>query len=688
MATPLRLSALLLLAGVLPVAAQPILINELDADQPGTDTGEFVELLGPAGGSLNGYVLVLFNGNAANDGSYLAFDLDGQSFGLDGLFVLCADNTVVAGCDLDVSPNSNLIQNGPDAVALYVGDGTSFPANTAPTTTGLVDAVVYHNALGSRDTGLLAALGQTVQFVEPSTTGTSIQRVRLDSNSSGLLYPLAATSGAINPSSVVVDRTSEVADLAGYRFVGVPLIQSSGQAFEVADLAAINLVQGVPAGLDASDPDGPQYPNSPDNLFTGYFNGSYIPPTNTDNDILPGRGAAWYWYDVNIDPTTNPDPTNLGTSRSWDLADPGFQFALSGIPLDNRLLGAPYYEVTVAGSGGDGFYLTANPFAYPLRLGGVQVSSGLLSTNFQTWDPGLGTFTPLTANTVNPWAGDALPVWNGAFAEVSNPGGVPVFRFSSAFADPSVSAPFIGRSAMSVALLDFMLTGTLADGQAVSDHAARLRFEDDALVAWDRHDASKLTPPGTDFALFAPVGQRDGVARRQAVLSLPVGLSETVTFPVAFTTTQSGSFQISWSGALEAGLVGQLRDLVTGTVLDLATPVSYAFTASAGDWADRFELVIGQTTVAGQGVPPSLEVGAVSPNPTAGRASLHVRTPSAMAVRATVVDALGRTVSVLEATVAGDGRLELPTASLAAGAYLVRIEAENVVAVRRLTVLR
>ena len=51
----------------------------------------------------------------------------------------------------------NLLQNGADAVALYMGDATDFPNGTAVTATNLVDALVYDTNDGD-DAGLLALL--------------------------------------------------------------------------------------------------------------------------------------------------------------------------------------------------------------------------------------------------------------------------------------------------------------------------------------------------------------------------------------------------------------------------------------------------------------------------------------------------------------------------------------------------
>ena len=66
------------------VGAQEIVfINEIHYDNAGTDTGEFVEIAGPAGTDLTGWSVVLYNGNggATYDTITLAGVLPDQSFG-------------------------------------------------------------------------------------------------------------------------------------------------------------------------------------------------------------------------------------------------------------------------------------------------------------------------------------------------------------------------------------------------------------------------------------------------------------------------------------------------------------------------------------------------------------------------------------------------------------------------------
>ncbi|MCP4204281.1 MAG: hypothetical protein GY769_20390 [bacterium] len=169
-------SAVLTIAGVLLAVAGPlsaqVLINEVDADQVSTDSAEFVELYdgGVGNTDLSGLVLVLFNGS--DDASYLSFDLDGQATDGSGYFVLCGNAANTPNCDLDVSPDTNLIQNGADAVALLTGDATDFPNDTPVTTTNLIDAIVY-DTNDSDDAGLLALLNAGQPQVNEGGGGNS-----------------------------------------------------------------------------------------------------------------------------------------------------------------------------------------------------------------------------------------------------------------------------------------------------------------------------------------------------------------------------------------------------------------------------------------------------------------------------------------------------------------------------------
>ena len=133
--------------------APEIVINEVDADTPGTDTLEFVELYGEPNQPLDSLVVVLFNGNT--DVSYSAFDLDGYATDAYGFFVL--GNAGVTNVDLVFPDPDNNIQNGADAVALFQANAADFPLGTAVTNVDLIDALVYDTD-DPDDLGLIAVL--------------------------------------------------------------------------------------------------------------------------------------------------------------------------------------------------------------------------------------------------------------------------------------------------------------------------------------------------------------------------------------------------------------------------------------------------------------------------------------------------------------------------------------------------
>jgi len=137
------------------VVDSPIRINEVDADNPGSDTLEFIELYdgGIGNTSLDGLVVVLYNGSNSN--SYNSFDLDGFTTNPEGYFLM-GDELVMPAPSL-VMGTSNRIQNGADAVALFLGDAASYPSGTSVSGIGLVDAVVY-DTNDSDNSGLLDVL--------------------------------------------------------------------------------------------------------------------------------------------------------------------------------------------------------------------------------------------------------------------------------------------------------------------------------------------------------------------------------------------------------------------------------------------------------------------------------------------------------------------------------------------------
>lgn len=149
-----------------PVAPPNVVINEVDSDQVGTDTAEFVEVYdgGTGNTSLSGLVVVFYNGT--DDKSYAAFDLDGHSTNANGYFTL--GNAAVPGVDLVFADGT--LQNGADAIAIYVGNASDFPNGTSVTSMNLIDALVY-DTNDADDAGLLVLLNPGQPQVNEDTGG-------------------------------------------------------------------------------------------------------------------------------------------------------------------------------------------------------------------------------------------------------------------------------------------------------------------------------------------------------------------------------------------------------------------------------------------------------------------------------------------------------------------------------------
>ncbi|MGS2725420.1 T9SS type A sorting domain-containing protein [Psychroserpens sp. BH13MA-6] len=203
-----------------------VVINEIDADTPGTDMAEFIELKGTPNASLDGLVVVLYNGS--NDESYAAFDLDGKTLDANGFFIL-GNTSIISGTDIDLGA-SNSLQNGADAVALYTANDTDFPSNTPVTSVNLVDAIVYGTG-DADDMELLNGLGETVQYDESLNGASDSESLQLnmagtayetkvptfrDSNDAAVCELSLTTTGAVcDASTAGTDTYTATVDFAG-----------------------------------------------------------------------------------------------------------------------------------------------------------------------------------------------------------------------------------------------------------------------------------------------------------------------------------------------------------------------------------------------------------------------------------------------------------------------------------------
>ncbi len=265
---------------IVPPPTAAVLINEVDADQAGTDAAEFVELTSGAvgGASLDGLVLVLFNGS--DDASYEAYDLDGLTTGADGYFVACANPATTANCDLDIDgffgADTNVIQNGADAVALYQGDAADFPNDTPVTADGLIDALVY-DTNDSDDAGLLAVLNVAGGQINEGANGDQIGH---------------SNSRCPDGSGVALDTTT---------FDAVPPTPGAANACDGTGGPEPKLIHEIQGTGDASPLDGQQV------IISGIVVGDYqeIVTADPTDEPLEGFFVQEEDADADADPATS-----------------------------------------------------------------------------------------------------------------------------------------------------------------------------------------------------------------------------------------------------------------------------------------------------------------------------------------------------------------------------------------------
>jgi predicted extracellular nuclease len=269
------LLAAAVLVSVVPLS-QPVravsttlVINEIDYDQPSTDSAEFIELMNVSTAvvDLDDYTVELVNGNAGGAVVYQTIQLPSVSLPAGDYFVLCADAAATPNCDLDVSPDTNLIQNGaPDAVGLRQGGV-------------LVDAVSYEG-----DTGAPYTEGSGMGLEDPALGAASISRCPdgADTDVNNVDFAMGSrplTPGAANdcpnpPAAFLIREIQGAAHRS-------PL---EGQA--VATQGIVTAVR--PNGFHLQDPS----PDSDDATSEAIFVFTSSPPTVSVGDEVGVDGVA------------------------------------------------------------------------------------------------------------------------------------------------------------------------------------------------------------------------------------------------------------------------------------------------------------------------------------------------------------------------------------------------------------
>lgn len=157
------LSTLFILVSVFTFAQSGLVINEIDYDQPGIDSAEFIELYnaGTSAVNLADYSVVLINCNNSGFTAYATITLPAQSLAAGAYFVLCSPFGTVANCNQTFTHtySSGHIQNGsPDLVAIQENQTQSY-----------TDMVSYEGTCASPYTGTGVPLAESDTVVGQDT---------------------------------------------------------------------------------------------------------------------------------------------------------------------------------------------------------------------------------------------------------------------------------------------------------------------------------------------------------------------------------------------------------------------------------------------------------------------------------------------------------------------------------------
>ncbi len=181
------------------VGGTGLVINEIDYDQPLSDTDEFVELLntGSSAASLTGVSLVFVNGSNGNE--YARVPLDSYGTLASGEYFVVGSSSVIATLPGGVrsaslaNPQDNIQNGAPDGVALVQG-------------TTLLDSLSYEGATSwDAGTGLIPlteGAGSTASLADSNADAGSLARLPngqdTNSNATDFAFTPTPTPGRAN----------------------------------------------------------------------------------------------------------------------------------------------------------------------------------------------------------------------------------------------------------------------------------------------------------------------------------------------------------------------------------------------------------------------------------------------------------------------------------------------------------
>jgi predicted extracellular nuclease len=298
-------------------ADSAIFINEIHYDNTGSDSGEFVEIAGPAGTELSGWQLVFYNGSASQLKPYASVSLSG---------VLADDTDSGYGF---VTVTRSGIQNGaPDGLALVDGLGE------------VVQFLSYEGVFTAGEGVAAGMISVDIGVAESSSTaiGESIQLQGSGALASDFTWTagLAQTPGALNLGQSLNGSDSGDEPDSGDDTPAVltPIYEIQGAAHISPYLGQTVTSRGIVTATDASGAyvqdsqgDGDETTSDAIYVYTGRGHdlqpGDAVTVKGSITEYIPGGGSSanlsiteFYRPDITLESSGNSLPTPVVIGRS------------------------------------------------------------------------------------------------------------------------------------------------------------------------------------------------------------------------------------------------------------------------------------------------------------------------------------------------------------------------------------
>ncbi len=572
-----------------------------------------------------------------------------------------ADGATLGICDasgIAATGNTGAIQvsgtRSFSTAASYVYNGTAAQV----TGSGLPSQVLALSTTNSNNLTLSqpVAVAQTLTVANSGNVALNGQALTLLSSANGTALVVNSGTGAVTGATAAVQRylDGSLNAGAGYRQLTAPVSGST-----VADLATANFSPVVNPSYNTS-----AAPGTVRAFPTVYgYDESRL---STTNNNLSAFDKGWF------SPTSTADALTVGKGYTVNLA------AGQVVDFVGTLNNGTYTQsLTRQNQSTDGgWQLLGNPYPAPLDWSQVAAADRTGLDGAVYVSQSTGQYANTYRSYVNGVGNPVLPVGQGFFARIAagTSTGSLTLRNSQRVATYATQVSVQRTAAETRPRLNLTLATAAGNLDGLYVYA-----EAGATAGFDaQQDAAKLNNNnGLNLAALTTDGQPLSI---QALPTLAGRVALRVQTPAAGTYTLAAAELLN----LPAGTTLVLEDAQTGQRTPLAAVgTAYSFTVAAGDKTDgRFWL---NMTAAG---PLATTTGAlqtalsVYPNPThEGQATLLVPAGTA-AGQVQIIDALGRLVRQQPLTAGGNTTLKL--AGLPAGVYLVRVQAGQEQATRRL----